>query len=90
LLVCVFFSSLFKHISLYEKEEEEEAAACSIMKIDADVQTHCMIAEGKVSGGLSFTAFGFSHTDKANAGCFAVQGFWNECAAATLELHCLQ
>jgi hypothetical protein len=87
-----FFLPCSNTLSLCEKEEEEEeeAAACSVMKIDADVQTHCMIAEGKVSGGLSFTALGFSHTDIANAGCFAVQGFGNECAAAPLELHGLQ
>jgi hypothetical protein len=45
----VFFSLPCSNtLSLCEKEEEEEeAAACSIMKIEADVQTHCMIAEGK-------------------------------------------
>jgi hypothetical protein len=79
LLVCVFFSSFLKHISLCEKEEEEEeeeeAAACSIMKIDADVQTHCMIAEGKVSGGFSFIALEFSHTDKANCRMFCSPRF---------------
>jgi hypothetical protein len=45
------------------------------MKIDADVQTHCMIAEGKVSGGFSFIALEFSHTDKANCRMFCSPRF---------------